>query len=57
MTTRQVAGDALSHDAAGNIVVSADASAVRTGRELGAVASMVKPVDFDVLLRHVDQYC
>ena len=39
------------------IVISADASAVRRGRDLGAVASMVKPIDFDVLLRHVDQYC
>ena len=39
------------------IVISADASAPRRGRELGAVASMVKPIDFDVLLEHVDHYC
>jgi CheY-like chemotaxis protein len=39
------------------IVISADASAVRRGRELGAVASMVKPIDFDALLKHVDEYC
>ena len=39
------------------IVISADASAPRRARELGAVASMVKPIDFDVLLAHVERYC
>ena len=39
------------------IVISADVSAPRRGRELGAVASMVKPIDFDALLQQVDRYC
>ena len=39
------------------VVMTADADAARQASTLGVVASMTKPVDFERLLRVVDQYC
>ena len=39
------------------VVVSADPDAVKQALQLGVVASMVKPVDFDRLLNVVGRYC
>ncbi|HJQ84613.1 MAG TPA: response regulator [Candidatus Binatia bacterium] len=39
------------------LVLSADAAAPAKGAKLGAVASLVKPVDFDRLMQHVEHHC
>ncbi len=39
------------------VVITADASAARRAAGLGVAATMTKPIDFDRLLKLVDQHC